>query len=307
MAHIYVFSPSSAVRDKAAFRRGVARLKALGHEVEVDAAALSAYQRFAGDDESRLAAITRASASGADIAIISRGGYGLTRLLPQLPYKAMAKAVAQGTQFVGFSDFSAFQASLYARHSAPTWSGPDVVADWGREEVDDIMQDTFQDLTLGQNEGAGWRLPVRDTRAVTHRPDGFWAKKATLWGGNLSVLTSLIGTPYFPEIRGGILYLEDLAEHPYRIERMLTQWLHAGILAHQKAIVLGAFTHYALVSHDAGFQINTVVDRLRQHIKVPVLTGLPFGHVATKVCLPFGAQAQLMVQGRDALLLWTDG
>ena len=67
MAHIYVFSPSSAVRDKAAFRRGVARLKALGHEVEVDAAALSAHQRFAGDDETRLAAITRASASGADI------------------------------------------------------------------------------------------------------------------------------------------------------------------------------------------------------------------------------------------------
>ena len=306
MAHIYVFSPSSAVRDKAAFRRGVSRLKALGHEVEVDAAALSAHQRFAGDDETRLAAITRASASGADIAIISRGGYGLTRLLPQLPHKAIAKAVAQGTQFVGFSDFSAFQAALFARQSTPTWSGPDVVADWGREELDDIMQDTFQDLALGQNEGAGWRLPVRDTRAVSHRPDGVWAKKATLWGGNLSVLTSMIGTPYFPAIRGGILYFEDLAEHPYRIERMLTQWLHAGILARQKAIVLGAFTHYALSSHDAGFQINTVVDRLRQQLKVPVLTGLPFGHVATKVCLPFGAQAQLMVQGRDALLLWTD-
>ena len=306
MAHIYVFSPSSAVRDKAAFRRGVSRLKALGHEVEVDAAALSAHQRFAGDDEARLAAITRASASGADIAIISRGGYGLTRLLPHLPYKAMAKAVDQGTQFVGFSDFSALQAALYTRHSSRTWSGPDMVADWGREELDDIMQDTFQDLALGQNEGAGWRLPLRDTRALTHRSDGFWAKKATLWGGNLSVLTSRIGTPYFPDIRGGILFLEDLAEHPYRIERMLTQWMHAGILARQKAIVLGAFTHYALSKHDAGFQINTVVDRLRQQIKVPVLTGLPYGHVATKVCLPFGAQAQLMVQGRDALLLWTD-
>jgi len=306
MAHVYVFSPSSAVRDKAAFRRGVSRLKALGHEVEIDPAALTSQQRFAGDDATRLSAISRAAASGADIAIISRGGYGLTRLLPQLPYKAIAKAVAQGTQFVGFSDFSAFQAALYARHSSLTWSGPDMVADWGREELDGIMQDTFQDLALGQNEGAGWLLPVPDTRALTHRPDGFWVKKATLWGGNLSVLTSLIGTPYFPDIRGGILYLEDLAEHPYRIERMMTQWLHAGILARQKAIVLGAFTHYTLSSHDAGFQINTVVDRLRQQLKVPVLTGLPFGHVATKVCLPFGAQAQLMVQGRDALLLWTD-
>jgi muramoyltetrapeptide carboxypeptidase len=109
-----------------------------------------------------------------------------------------------------------------------------------------------------------------------------------------------------PDLRGGILFFEDVAEHPYRIERMLTQWLHAGILAKQKAIVLGAFTHYALSAHDRGFQFNTVVDRLRQLIKVPVLTGLPMGHVATKVCLPFGAKVQLVVQGRDALLLWPD-
>ena len=82
MAHVYVFSPSSAVRDKAAFRRGVKRLQALGHEVEVDDAALAVQMRFAGDDATRLAAIHRAAASGADVALISRGGYGLTRILP---------------------------------------------------------------------------------------------------------------------------------------------------------------------------------------------------------------------------------
>ena len=111
MAHIYIFSPSSAVRDKATFRRGVKRLQLQGHQVEVDSAALTSHMRFAGDDDIRLASITRAALSGADVAMISRGGYGLTRLLPQLPYKAMAKAVAQGTQFVGFSDFSALQAA----------------------------------------------------------------------------------------------------------------------------------------------------------------------------------------------------
>ena len=78
MSHIYIYSPSSAVRDKAAYRRGVARLKALGHEVEIDEAALASHMRFAGDDETRLAAIGRAAASGADVALISRGGYGLT-------------------------------------------------------------------------------------------------------------------------------------------------------------------------------------------------------------------------------------
>ena len=107
MAHIYVYSPSGAVRDRAAFRRGVQRLQRMGHQVEVDTAALARLQRFAGDDATRLAAIARAAASGADVALISRGGYGLTRLLPALPYKAIARAVERGTQFVGISDFTA--------------------------------------------------------------------------------------------------------------------------------------------------------------------------------------------------------
>jgi muramoyltetrapeptide carboxypeptidase len=90
MSHIYIFSPSGAVRDKAAFRRGLKHLRAMGHEVEVDADALTSYQRFAGDDATRLAAIGRAAASGADVAMVTRGGYGLTRLLPALPYAAIA-------------------------------------------------------------------------------------------------------------------------------------------------------------------------------------------------------------------------
>jgi muramoyltetrapeptide carboxypeptidase len=92
MAHIYIFSPSSAVRDKAAFRRGIKRLKAQGHEVEVDVSAFDTHMRFAGDDATRITAITRAAASGANVALISRGGYGLSRILPALPYKQIAKS-----------------------------------------------------------------------------------------------------------------------------------------------------------------------------------------------------------------------
>ena len=112
MSHIYVYSPSSAVRDKAAFRRGVARLKALGHEVELDEAALASHMRFAGDDHTRLAAIGRAADSGADVALISRGGYGLTRILGDLPFKTLTKAIERGTQFVGLSDFTALQITV---------------------------------------------------------------------------------------------------------------------------------------------------------------------------------------------------
>ena len=296
---IYIYSPSSAVGNKPAVRRGIARLKALGHEVELDPAVFDTHMRFAGDDETRLAAIGRAAASGADVAIITRGGYGLTRLLPQLPYKAIAKAIDRGMQFVGLSDFTAFQNAVLAETGRVTWSGPAVGEDFGVEaEPDDIMQACFEDLVSGQGEGAGWQLPAAEAQ---ERP---LQEKGVLWGGNLAIVSALAGTPWMPKVKGGILFLEDVHEHPYRIERMLTQLLYAGILQKQKAIVLGHFTNWLPVPHDKGFKLKTVLDWLRAQVKVPVLTGLPFGHVPTKVCLPVGAKVTLAVEGRDAFLLW---
>ncbi len=317
MSHIYIYSPSSVVRDKAAFRRAVKRLTQLGHEVEVDEAALHGYQRFAGDDATRLAAIGRAAASGADIAMIARGGYGLTRLLPDLPYKRLAKAIEGGTQFVGLSDFTALQCALQAKTGATTWAGPALGEDFGTEEPpDEIMAACFDDLACGQGEGTGWRLPIGDVKALAARVSVRKASAdsvsptlrisgATLWGGNLSVICALIGTPYLPAIEGGILFLEDTNEHPYRIERQLTQLVNAGILGKQKAVLMGSFNRYTLVAgYDKGFNITSVVNWVRSQIRVPVLTGLPFGHVPTKVLLPVGQRIDLMVDGRDALIYW---
>lgn len=300
MAHIYIFSPSSAVRDKAAFRRGIRRLQARGHEVEVDEAALASHMRFAGDDATRIAGLARAAASGADVALISRGGYGLTRILPGLPYKAIAKAIDGGMQFVGLSDFTAFNQAVLSRTGRITWQGPALGEDFGPAgEPDDIMLACFDDLLLEQGEGAGWQRPHAEATIGARVKDG------VLWGGNLSVLCNLLGTPYFPQVDKGVLFLEDVGEHPYRIERMFTQLLHAGVLSRQKAIVLGQFTHFKLVpAHDKGFKLATVVDWLRSQIKVPVLTGLPFGHVPTKVLLPVGAKVDLLTEGRDALMVW---
>ena len=297
---IYIYSPSGAVRDKAAFRRGVARLRALGHDVHVDEAALLSHQRFAGDDEARLAAIGRAAASGADVALISRGGYGLTRILERLPYQAIAKAVEKGTAFVGLSDFTAFQLAVLARTGTITWAGPALGEDFGAEEgPDEIMAACFDDLLHGQGEGTGWRLPVREAE-LPFKP----LRGATLWGGNLCVLASLLGTPYFPQIDKGVLFLEDVGEHPYRVERMLEQLRLAGVLGRQRAIVLGQFTNFRSVPHDRGFNLKTVVERLRTQLKVPVLTGLPFGHVPTKVLLPVGAAVEMARQAREMFMVW---
>lgn len=297
--HIYIFSPSSAVRDKAVIRRGVARLQALGHEVELDEAVFATHMRFAGDDETRLAAIHRAAASGADVALITRGGYGLTRLLPGIRYKAIAKAIDKGMRFVGLSDFTAFQNAVLAETGSVTWAGPALGEDFGVEgEPDDIMQACFEDLVTGQGEGTGWQLPRAEA------PGKPIEIKGHLWGGNLAIMAALAGTRWMPKIKGGILFLEDVHEHPYRVERMLTQLLYAGVLGRQRAILFGHFTNYKPVPHDKGYRLQTVVDWLRGQVKAPVFTQLPFGHVPTKVALPVGAKVHLAVEGRDAFVLW---
>jgi muramoyltetrapeptide carboxypeptidase len=337
MSHIYVYSPSSRVIDKAAFKRGIKRLEFLGHELEIDADALTGHLRFAGDDATRIAAISRAAASGADVALTSRGGYGISRILDGIDYKAVAKSVAKGTQFVGYSDFTALQCALLAKTGATSWAGPAVCADFGQAiekdgSPDCIMEACFDDLLVGQGEGAGWRMPIErqqnkqqdaifmiaaqaintlasvNSGISTPKKEKFTINNATLWGGNLCVLTSLVGTPYLPPAatdKSGILFFEDVAEHPYRIERNLTQLLHAGVLGKQKAIIFGQFTNYTLFPQaDKGYKLQSVVDWLRTVVKCPVLTGLPMGHVATKVTLPFGQKVTLAVEDRDALLVW---
>ena len=314
MAHIYIYSAAGAVRDKAGFKRGVKRLTSQGHQIEIDKDALASYERFAGDDATRLQAIARAASSGADLTLISRGGYGLTRLLSQINYKPIAKSIENGMQWMGYSDFTAFQAALFAKTGAATISGASLIADFGvdtsKTEVDDITEACFADVLLRQNEGAGWAMPKRTQadRALCaqYALKPLSIKASNLWGGNLSVFTSLIGTPYMPQIKGGVLWFEDTGETPYQVERMLTTWLHAGILAQQKAIVLGQFTDAKLYPHDRGFNMATVTAWLRSQLKIPVLTGLPFGHVPTKVMLPFGKPVQLLCDGGDAMLLWDE-
>jgi muramoyltetrapeptide carboxypeptidase len=223
----------------------------------------------------------------------------LTRLLPQLPYKQIAKAIDRGTQFVGLSDFTAFQNAVLAETGRVTWSGPAIGEDFGVEpEPDEIMQACFDDLVTEQGEGTGWQLPAAERIAEPLQ------EKGVLWGGNLAILAALAGTPWLPKVKGGMLFLEDVHEHPYRIERMLTQLLYAGVLQQQKAILLGHFTNWVPVPHDKGFKLKTVIDWLRRQVKAPVLTGLPFGHVPTKVCLPVGAKVTLAAEGRDAFVIW---
>jgi muramoyltetrapeptide carboxypeptidase len=133
--------------------------------------------------------------------------------------------------------------------------------------------------------------------------DGLHAK-GVLWGGNLAMLCSLLGTPHFPRVRGGILFVEEVNEHPYRVERCLLQLHQAGVLGQQKAVLLGAVSDYRASPLDRGYTLKSAVAHLRSVSRTPLVTGLPFGHVRTKVSFPLGRRVELAVQGRDVLVGW---
>lgn len=280
---IYLISPSGAVADPQALDRATIRLAELGFKTAIDRTALAVHERFAGTDKQRLAAITRALKQKHPIVMATRGGYGLSRLLPFIDWQAVADS---GKTFIGQSDFTAFNLALLAQTGACSYAGPTAVFDFGAAKMDDLTAALFAESMRGELEILSFESA--DCDAVDAR--------GVLWGGNLAMVASLAGTPYMPKVRGGILFLEDIAEHPFRIERMLTQLWHAGILARQKAIVLGRFTDYKLGKNDNGYDLPSVVAWLRAHVKVPVVTGLPYGHVKVKATLPVGRKVGIATE-----------
>ncbi|MBA4175699.1 MAG: LD-carboxypeptidase [Leptothrix sp. (in: Bacteria)] len=299
MTLLTLFSPAGVVAQPAALTRATRRLRALGFDVAVDADARARRQRFAGDDDSRLAALHRVALAAPAIAMATRGGYGLTRLLDRIDWALLARSVDNGTRWVGHSDLTALQLGLLAHTGAESWAGPMALDDFGRSDeaggVDEVTRDCFREAMGGELEAVGFRTePGFDGLAASGK----------LWGGNLSMLCSMLGTAHWPQVRGGILFLEDVGEHPYRVERGLLQLHQAGVLAGQKAVVLGAFSGWKASPLDRGYGLKAVVAMLRASTPTPVLTGLPFGHVHPKLTLPVGRKVQLVVQGRDVLIGW---
>jgi muramoyltetrapeptide carboxypeptidase len=299
MTLLTLLTPAGIVPKAAALRLAAKRLGGLGFDVQLDGSALARHQRFGGTDDMRLAALHRVAQAAPSVAMATRGGYGMTRLLDRVDWKLVARSVQAGTRWVGYSDLTALQMGLIAHTGAGSWAGPMAIDDFSRAEedggVDEVTRDCFVEAMGGELEAVGFRTEVGFDGA---------SAKGLMWGGNLTVLCALLGTPHMPKIKGGILFLEDVNEHPYRVERHLLQLHQAGILAQQKAIVLGAFSAWKASPLDRGYSLKTVVAHVRSLIKTPVLTGLPFGHVHPKVSLPLGVKVQLLVDGRNVLIGW---
>jgi muramoyltetrapeptide carboxypeptidase len=290
-----LFTPAGVIVKAAPVRLAAKRLKAMGYSVHIDEAVFTMHQRFGGDDDTRLAALHRVAQRAPSIAMATRGGYGLSRVLDAINWPLLARSVAQGTRWVGYSDCTALQLGLLAHTKSPSWAGPLAVDDFGGETVDDVTADCFNEAMSGELEAVGFRTEAGF--------DGLDVK-GLLWGGNLTMLCSLLGTRHMPKVKGGVLFVEDVNDHPYRVERNLLHLLQAGVLGAQKALVLGQFSAWKPSPLDRGYTLKSAVAAIRARTRTPVLTGLPYGHVATHVTLPVGQKAQLLVDGRNVLIGW---
>lgn len=291
---IAIIAPAGYTHDLDSIARGIARLEARGCLVHNYYDPDAVHQRFGGTDTARLAQLY-AAADDPDVQVVMalRGGYGLTRLLPDIDF---ARLAASGKLFVGFSDLTALHMGLYARTGALSYAGPMLAGDFGAREPDNFTLDQF------------WSCLAGPTHGIVEQAAGNPALDVggTIWGGNLAMLVSLLGTDYFPRIEGGILYVEDVSEHPFRVERMLLQLMQAGVLGRQQAVLLGDFSGYKLGPMDNGYDFDTMLAHLRATLPVPVLTGLRFGHGPHRVTIPFGAQARLVSDAEGFRLRLSD-
>ncbi len=286
-----IVAPSGYLPDAQSIDRAARLFSAHGWQVQAGDTCFERQQRFAGPDDLRATELQRFCTDGAlDLVVAARGGYGLSRILDRLDFDAIRAA---GRVICGYSDFTAFNLAYLARAGGASLHGVSAT-DLGAVAPDPFTIEAFFSVLQGGDH---------EVRFAVDGPD--CALGGLLWGGNLALACALLGTPFFPraaQIRGGILFVEDVNEPAYRIERMLLQLEHAGVLARQQALLLGRFDPVVPMPNDNGFSLDEVVAGLRRRLPIPVLTGVPLGHVARKLTLPVGTRGRLTVADGAATL-----
>ena len=222
--------------------------------------------------------------------LCTRGGYGAGRLLDLLDYDLIR---AHPKILVGFSDITALSMAMLSKSGLLSFAGPMVAAEFGDEPAE-ITENAFWKMIT--DRGARHILTLGEEECMQ---DGI--AEGVLIGGNLAVYASLVGSAFLPDPSGKILFLEDVGENVYRIDRMLLQLKHAGILNAVAGIVLGSFS--SIPDDKPNRDLDTVLREYFLPLRVPVMTGFPFGHIPAKVTLPFGARVKLDTKKRQLTVL----
>jgi muramoyltetrapeptide carboxypeptidase len=286
---VRLVAPAGPV-DRAKLDRGVARLSAAGYTVEVpDGVYAEADGYLAGPDAHRAKQFNDAlAAPGVRAVMAARGGYGTTRILPMIDWKSLAAAPRL---VVGYSDLSAILSYAATRLSVPAIHGAMPAADLANR-FDAAALDAFVRLAGGEvSPKEPWGPACEKLRAG--------AAAGRLSGGCLSVLTSMLATPFVPDFRGALLFLEEVGEPAYRIDRSLTQWRQSGLWSGVTGLVVGRTAPVRGESEDA---IRRLFADAAKALGVPCWYGFPAGHEGPNYALPFGVAAKIDSKGRLFLL-----
>ena len=275
------------------------RLACAGFKVDNPAITKRQYLRFAGTDSQRasdLQNIATGAIKAPKLLLGVRGGYGAVRVLPMVDWSTLGRIMKErGTILAGFSDVTAIQCALLAKGGMSSLAAPMLYSEFGKIKPDEVSCRQFVAALTNPNltiniDDASLTSPNLPSILTNSEPKTL---TGTIWGGNISVVSALAGSNYLPRIDGGIVFLEDVGEQAYRIERMLYDLYLAGVFKGQQAIVFGALSGSGEDSYDKRYDVATVIRQLHQLTGLPIYSGMRFGHIAQKYSFPLGATCQL--------------
>jgi muramoyltetrapeptide carboxypeptidase len=294
---IGLVAPASPPRSRQRVEAGVRYLEGLGYRVKLGRNVDAKHGYLAGTDAQRLEDLNGMFRDRQVRAIFAmRGGYGSPRLLPFIDYAVVRR---DPKVLVGFSDLTGLQLALWRRARLVTFSGPMLETDFGGVR-DAFTEEIFWDLVTS-NRGRRWMGQPAGQRLKTLRSGRV---EGRLLGGNLSLIVSNLGTPYHPQYQGALLFLEEIGEPLYRVDRMLTQLRNAGVLQRIGGLICGQVTESPRSNAD---QESLAKQQLWKEVADwfdgPMVEGLSYGHMTTKLTVPMGVQARLDAsRGRLELL-----
>jgi muramoyltetrapeptide carboxypeptidase len=290
-SRVALVAPAGPLLELDDITRAEALCRALDYEPRTGPRAGGHYGYFSGTDEERLADLNAALRDPAiDAVWCLRGGYGVTRILDGVDFEALSR---RPRPVIGYSDITALLAAVGRRSGLVSFHGPTA-----RAAMPSFTRRHFEKV-LGLAEPPGRLEPLptptdvllpqaeRVVAVCGGRGDGVLA------GGNLSLIQCLVGTPWFPDLDGALLVLEDVGEDLYRIDRMLAHLRAIGALSRLAGVLVGRFTRCRRHLDDGSLGVDQVLEHYFAPLHIPVMMGLPIGHIDDQWTIPLGVRARM--------------
>jgi muramoyltetrapeptide carboxypeptidase len=288
---IGIVAPASAPSSAEKIDKGIQYLEKLGYRVKLGAHTKAVHGYLAGTDEERTSDLNAMFADKQVKAIIAvRGGYGTARLLEHIDYHVVKR---NPKILVGYSDLTALQLAIFTKTRLLTFSGPMLAVDMF-DKMDPFTEEFFWKLLTSLRPIGKVSNPDHAPFKVLPSSSRKFDASGRLLGGNLSMIVSILGTGFEPNFRNQILFFEEVGEEPYRIDRMLTQLRLAGILRSIKALLVGSLVDCVPTDKaKPSLSVDETLAELTWDLRVPIVSGLAYGHLPQKLTMPIGLAARV--------------